>query len=374
VPPISIGFLQRALKAAPAADDGFYLWDAIEGIFKRALISAISHAPARAISVTLTANQNDLNPTGLASADWLVITGTTLSAIKITGLQGGVDGRVLLMKNAGSVPILFSGEDSSSTAANRFAASTAIPVLRLSSGGSGMLIYNGTTSRWSMIPLVAGPGGEGYYGGSFVEPIMDLTTFLQTSAVGTAAAANLVASIPCNYVNLVVGTGTTNTVAVATKSVVRFDLLDSGLSVSHFTFSAPTPISDGTNRYTVRVGFLDSLTGASVDGLHLRYADNVNSGKWQLVARAASAEVPVDTGVTFVAGAWVECYFVTYGTLATPAADLYMTSNAGGTDMAYRATVTGIPGGANLCGAGASLVKALGASSRTLAFYPFAIY
>lgn len=63
-------------------------------------------------------------------------------------------------------------------------------------------------------------------------------------------------------------------------------------------------LSNGTDTYTVRVGFIENLGGESTDGAFFRYTDSVNSGKWQAVTRSNGVETATDTGITPVADAW----------------------------------------------------------------------
>ena len=91
----------------------------------------------------LTTDTNDYNPTGFATASTLRISSTT--AVNLTGLAGGVSGRVVILTNVGTQRITLTDEDANSTAANRFA----LPVsVRLSAEDSIILQYDGTSSRW----------------------------------------------------------------------------------------------------------------------------------------------------------------------------------------------------------------------------------
>lgn len=57
-------------------------------------------------------------------------------------------------------------------------------------------------------------------------------------------------------------------------------------------------LSNGTDRYMASFGYgTNVLGGDQTNGIYFRYADNVNSGKWQAVTRLASVETAVDTGV-----------------------------------------------------------------------------
>lgn len=55
-------------------------------------------------------------------------------------------------------------------------------------------------------------------------------------------------------------------------------------------------LSDGTETYSVRSGFLDSALGDGADGVFFRYTDAVNGGRWEGVARSNSVETAIDTG------------------------------------------------------------------------------
>lgn len=61
-------------------------------------------------------------------------------------------------------------------------------------------------------------------------------------------------------------------------------------------------LSDGTNTFTVRHGFITEISAESNDGVFFRYAHSVNSGKWQCVTRKANVETASDSGITAVAG------------------------------------------------------------------------
>ena len=98
----------------------------------------------------ITANQNDYNPTGLASVSMLRLS-SDASRI-ITGLQGGWKGRFLTVHNVGLQNIVLADESASSSAANRFALTGD---LTLSPDQMVELQYDATSSRWR----AAGSGG-----------------------------------------------------------------------------------------------------------------------------------------------------------------------------------------------------------------------
>ncbi|MGP1254921.1 MAG: hypothetical protein ACTS10_10940 [Kiloniellales bacterium] len=96
----------------------------------------------------ITANQNDYNPTGLAEAFRLRL--ATNGALALTGLQGGAEGRFLLVENVGANSLTLSHESASSAAANRFAFAGGND-LTLSPERSALLIYDGVSSRWQRV-------------------------------------------------------------------------------------------------------------------------------------------------------------------------------------------------------------------------------
>ena len=97
----------------------------------------------------ITADQHNYNPAGLASASTVRLTSD--ASRNITGLQGGLDGRLLLIHNVGTNAIVLKDESASSTAANRFALNSDIT---LEADQCAVLQYDSTSSRWRM---AAGP-------------------------------------------------------------------------------------------------------------------------------------------------------------------------------------------------------------------------
>jgi hypothetical protein len=95
---------------------------------------------------TITANQNNYAPAGLAAASVLQL--STDAARSVSGLGAGADGRVLCVINVGSQPLTLLDESASSGAANRF---TLAGNLTLSGKQSVLLRYDGTAARWQAI-------------------------------------------------------------------------------------------------------------------------------------------------------------------------------------------------------------------------------
>lgn len=107
----------------------------------------------------ITADQNDYNPTGLSSASTLRLTSD--ASRNVTGLQGGADGRVLVLHNVGSNNIVLKDDSASSTAGNRFALSADITI---GVDQAAVLQYDSTSSRWRCIALPAASSSSGLVG------------------------------------------------------------------------------------------------------------------------------------------------------------------------------------------------------------------
>lgn len=90
----------------------------------------------------ITSSQNDYAPTGYLRDTVLRL--STDASWNITSMAGGTAGRLRVMSNVGSFPVVFPADDGATgTAANRFISSNA-----LAAGEAGVWIYDGTVSRW----------------------------------------------------------------------------------------------------------------------------------------------------------------------------------------------------------------------------------
>lgn len=103
----------------------------------------------------LTATVNDFAPNAFDQINyknagtWQL---TSLSAVSITGIQGGQPGRRIVLMNSGSFAITLPAESGASAAENRIAQAVTI-----AAGTSATLQYNAVTQRW----VVQSPGSNG---------------------------------------------------------------------------------------------------------------------------------------------------------------------------------------------------------------------
>lgn len=123
----------------------------------------------------------------------------------------------------------------------------------------------------------------------------------------------------------------------------------------------PSSLSDATNRYGIKVG-MGTVQTAITDGsgIHFRYRDNVNSGKWQAyTVDNAGTPTQTDLGVTVAAGTWytLEAFVNADATRTTYVIDGVTVANV---DLSLQSGTT------VYMGMNAMIVKAAGTTSRTM--------
>lgn len=114
-------------------------------------------------------------------------------------------------------------------------------------------------------------------------------------------------------------------------------------------------LSNGTNSYTLRFGFMDDVGGDPPDGVYFRYTHSVNSGNWQGRARSNNSESVVNLDTPPITSGWQKLRVVVNADASR--ADFYI-------DGVNKGNVTSnIPSAAGRETAiGASIVSGAGAS------------
>lgn len=113
-------------------------------------------------------------------------------------------------------------------------------------------------------------------------------------------------------------------------------------------------LSDGTNTYTLQIGW-PNLTTAATDGIYFEYSSTLSSGNWRGVSRASSVTTLASGGSTVAAasGTWIHLQITWDGTTWT----FYVNGTSIGTTTAAQ-SIAGFP-----C---ASITKSAGGSNRNL--------
>jgi hypothetical protein len=120
---------------------------------------------------------------------------------------------------------------------------------------------------------------------------------------GTGAAHSVVDFPDQNSIGAIqsaLGTLATNRTSISSPVFTVFKL-GQGIAkwANRLQFST---LSDATNTWAVRSGFIDSVSAESTNGVFFRYTNGVNAGKFQAVTRSNNVETAIDTGVTVAIG------------------------------------------------------------------------
>lgn len=119
-------------------------------------------------------------------------------------------------------------------------------------------------------------------------------------------------------------------------------------------------LSDNTETFVIRYGFIDSISGDSVDGLYTRYTHSINSGNWQFVSRINNVEQVINLTTAPLTNTWFNL-FIDIAPDGT-AGSLYIND-------AFQGTLNNLGGLVTIgrqTGAGLSIVKTLGTTARTI--------
>lgn len=150
------------------------------------------------ITTTDTGTQNNYNPTGLATASVLRL--NPASALTITGIAGGADGRILIIENVSSgANVTLSNASGSSSAANQILGYGGVGLtltFTASNGNSAAILeYDGTISKWRTLSITT-------------TTLAQTFTFSGGASVAglTVSSGNLTLSTPTGHISVVGGT------------------------------------------------------------------------------------------------------------------------------------------------------------------------
>lgn len=103
------------------------------------------------VEAQLSGSNNDYSPTGWAVGKNVLALDPQDNPSQLTGIAGGVDGRMILVRNTGSgFVVRLASESASSAAANRLSATAS--TIDIASKASRLLVYvGGTINRWLVV-------------------------------------------------------------------------------------------------------------------------------------------------------------------------------------------------------------------------------
>jgi hypothetical protein len=145
-----------------------------------------------------------------------------------------------------------------------------------------------------------------YMFSDFLGGIYDFGFLPVSSGTGAGPAIIQVGALNAlGILSLDLGTTTTGRTAVTANGATTPSSLKFGSGRCRFSAKcAIHTLSTGTETYTSRVGFLDSVSTEPTDGAYFRYTDSVNGGEWQAVTRSNGVETATDTNIAPVADTW----------------------------------------------------------------------
>jgi len=224
---------------------------------------------------TITSDQNNYNPSGLSGASVLRLSSDAARAL--TGLQGGGDGRLIAIQNAGSSSITLKSEDAASSAANRF--SLAANVV-LSAKQCALLQYDAVASRWRALAAPSAGSGGG-----------DLAPLYLTIARLQMRVADL-SDAPVNWIGGISDSFDTST-GLNTGGSTALDTSEAGVI-------KPTS-SSGANQLPAMTaattsGVTISATSEYSSGFAGWKAADGNAGTWWVANGAVPQNLDVDFG------------------------------------------------------------------------------
>jgi hypothetical protein len=315
----------------------------------------------------ITADQNNYNPSSWANTVSILRISTD-SFHRLTGLTATSDGHICKITNTGTFPVVMDVENTSSTAANRFAdLSVILP------GNTLEYYYDGTTARWRLVtpyafnvnsPLVASYWNDGWVASNTSD--MARSGSEQWVGTGTRTEAGAVTyGGRAGVVELSTTTGTTNRAfyypinniqLAGTTAATKDQLLE-----YQAVMRTPGNLSDATDNYLIQAGFFDSVTADPADGVFFFYNHGVSGGDWTLRGVNNTTQADIDTGVAVATNTWVHFRIIVYP-------DQTARAFINGTEIPSALTSTNVPSVGRDFSFGLGIRKTAGSGARVVVF------
>lgn len=327
------------------------------------------------LRVTPSINQNDYNPTGLKYCNILEVNPS--ASIKLTGLQGGFEGRRLLIRNVASDYLLWlEHENAASFAANRFKLPHNFPAF-LMPGDSIELLYNDTADRWEICAwpnqgqAMGLPAFSDFHAGHIGQQGSTAVAG-EYGLIWNGVGVNFIESTylvnttekPAGVVQLTTGTSTTGWVTIGNISGVGSILPTLGAGLFVCRVARETAIN-GTDTYYVAVGLLDASGGSGNpnDGVAWELRWTGTAEEWSQTRWAGGAVTRSNTNSPTPDGNYI--WLVVFVNPGWTRADFIYSTDSIAFTKADSPT-TGLPGSTAPTGVCAQIKKSAGSTSRNL--------
>lgn len=305
---------------------------------------------------SLSADQDNYAPSGWDKADIYRVQGDTSNRI-ITGIGNAtqIDGKQITLRNIGANTLTLMNQHGGSSAANRFDfGGYDYPLF---SKCEVTMHYDGTLARWIIedpSPFVIPSSGLGYF--LQRDGLRNNNPDWTTISPATGGTANNIAAV-ANHPGIVEFTlGTSATGNGFDLTAVDQILLQNAWYHRYDAIFKILQLSNATDNYTLRFGYIDSGSAESTDGVFFRYNHAVNSGNWQLVTRSNGTETATNTSTAAQISNYVKLTVLVYPTTAK--CDFYIN------DVFANVNTTNIPSASGrVTGAGMMFIKTAGTTN-----------
>ena len=320
---------------------------------------------------SVTADQDDYNPTGWSTADVVLLTfGTAFPAIT-SFAAAATSGATKWLINTGTNPGYIPCEHPDGTAANRVAGGQDFI---LDSHGAIQILYDGTNSRWRVVQNtfnaallpIKGKGhmyqeSAGATNASSFPSLNFSTTGGANGALGASTTLPAAWGLQVSAVNNAAGINWTRT----GNEITAFG----SAHLSAYTLLSINVLSTSAQRFQVDFSITASPatnTAAINNSVGIRYRDDVNSGKWLLFSRdSGGTETTADSGVTVSANTLYQLA-VFYDKSRTEAR-FYINET-------FVGRITANQPSAAVCSPRLNIIKTVGTSARDIWIHTFGAY
>jgi len=305
----------------------------------------------------ITSDQDNYAPAGWNNSKVLRLNGDA-SFRTITGLGDTTQygEQTIKLRNISANTILLSNQNAASTAANRFDFNGYD--YPLFSKSELILTYDKTLTRWIGEPSrpYIPTSLYGYYNYSDGSNTTSDSGWNSTAASGGTASNIAGVANHQGVIEYTLGTSTTGSASYRAATVNN--LMGNSWYWRFDCIYKVVALSNVTDTYTLRIGFIDSGSAESTDGVFLRYNKDVNSGAWVGVSRSNTTESTTNGASTVQTTNYERATII-----VNPAGNIarfYINGTQQGSDI-----TTNIPTGAGRqCGPGFMFLKSAGTTDN----------